>query len=278
MLTRRLQRQGHEVVAAAGGQAGLDLLARTAVDLVLLDVMMPDLDGFELCRRVRSNPAMQFTPIIFVTRRGELDERVRGLEVGGNDYVPKPFQPRELVARVRAHLHRLAALREVAIRDGLTRCFNRNYFTARLENEIARAQRYSSSMVVALLDVDHFKTINDTRGHAAGDLVLTHLSRIIEAIVRSTDLVAGFGGDEFAVLMVHAGLAEAKVVANRMGESVEHHGFDIGIEARADVSVTISVGAAALRPDDTAEALLARADQALYEAKSAGRNTVRIRD
>jgi diguanylate cyclase (GGDEF)-like protein len=246
-------------------------------DLIILDVMMPGVDGFDVCRRVRSNPALQFTPIIFVTRKGDLEQRVRGLEVGGNDYISKPFEPPELIARVRSHLQRLDALREMAIRDGLTHCYNHKYFKMRLEQEIARAQRYKVDLAMALIDVDHFKKINDTHGHPVGDGVLAHLAGMLNASVRSTDVVARYGGEEFGILFMQAGANEAAIVTNRIRERVAGHKFAITTpQGLLQVPVTISIGVSQLCATDTLQRLLQSCDSALYEAKSGGRNQVQI--
>jgi diguanylate cyclase (GGDEF)-like protein len=250
-----------------------EAILRERPDLVILDVLLGEVDGFEVCRRVRANAALQLVPIIFVTRRGEIEERVRGLQVGGNDYLAKPFDPPELVARVHSHLSRLSALCEMAIRDGLTRCYNNKYFKMRLEQELVRARRYGSALALGLLDVDHFKQVNDTHGHPGGDAVLAHLASLLIASVRSSDIVARYGGEEFAFVLVEAGLPEAKVVAERMRASVEAHEFEVPGGAR--LRATASIGIAAAHGNEPAAGLIQRADAALYEAKATGRNRVR---
>jgi diguanylate cyclase (GGDEF)-like protein len=247
-------------------------------DLIILDVVMPQMDGFRLCQRVRAHPGLQLTPIIFVTRKGDLQQRVRGLQVGGNDYVAKPFEPQELVARVRSHLQRLFELREMAIRDGLTRCYNNKYFKMRLEQEIARAQRDDTCLALGMLDVDHFKKINDSYGHPAGDAVLSYLASILTASVRSTDVVARYGGEEFGFLMVEAAVPEATIIANHLRERVARHRFQLPAVGGELINLicTVSIGVAAFQLDDTVQALLQRADGALYEAKQSGRNRVWI--
>jgi diguanylate cyclase (GGDEF)-like protein len=258
----------------------LEVVNAELPDLIILDVVMPKLDGFDLCRRVRAHPALQFTPVIFVTRKGDVEQRVRGLEVGGNDYIAKPFEPQELIARVRSHLARLAALREVAIRDGLTRCYNHKYFKTRLAQEIARSKRYAAPLTLGMLDVDLFKSVNDTYGHIAGDAVLAHLSGIIVASVRSTDVVGRYGGEEFALLLVQAGSTEATIITNRLRERVASQRFPLpeipDNPQQVEVPITVSIGVAQLQPDDDLESLIHRADKALYEAKGAGRNQVRV--
>jgi diguanylate cyclase (GGDEF)-like protein len=263
-------------------QKALEMIATELPDLIVMDVVMPGIDGFELCRRVRSHPAMQLTPIIFVTRRGDVEQRVAGLEAGGNDYIAKPFEPQELVARVRSHLQRLAELREMAIRDGLTRCYNHKYFKIRLAQEMARCRRYKNDLALALLDVDHFKAINDAHGHPTGDTVLSHLGSLVLASVRSTDVVARYGGDEFALLFVEAGTKEANAISARLLERIALHNQQMPHDDEAGepralvIPVTVSVGVTGLVPDDSMETLIKRADVALYEAKASGRNQVKI--
>ncbi|GAC1339937.1 MAG: hypothetical protein NVSMB23_09580 [Myxococcales bacterium] len=247
-------------------------------DLIILDVVMPQMNGFDLCRRVRQSPSLQLTPIIFVTRKGDVEQRVLGLSVGGNDYVAKPFSPQELVARVRSHLQRLSELREMAIRDGLTRCYNSKYFKQRLEQEMARAKRYQTHLTIGMLDVDHFKRINDTFGHPSGDAVLAHLASLLTASVRSTDVVARYGGEEFSYLLIEAAGPEALIVSNRMRERIARHKFAFSALAGGDVEVTAtaSIGLSQMLPDDTPATLVARADAALYRAKQGDRNRVEM--
>jgi diguanylate cyclase (GGDEF)-like protein len=276
-----LRSAGFMSLTCTDAERALEVINGELPDLIILDVVMPKLNGFELCRRVRAHPALQFTPVIFVTRKGDLEQRVRGLEVGGNDYIAKPFEPQELIARVRSHLIRLAALREVAIRDGLTRCYNHKYFKVRLQQEIARAKRYKSPLTIGMIDVDHFKQVNDSYGHIAGDAVLAHLSGIVVASVRSTDVVGRYGGEEFGLLLVQAGAEEATIITNRLRERVAKQRFPlpdlpVDVPIPDDIPVTVSIGVAQLLPDDDLESLLHRADVALYEAKAAGRNQVRV--
>src|SRR5262249_16336733 len=207
-------------------------------------------------------------------------QRVRGLEVGGNDYISKPFEPQELVARVRSHLQRLAALRDMAIRDGLTRCYNHKYFKMRLEQEIARARRYNIDLALRILDSDHFKQGNDAHGHAAGGAALVPLANRIGLSVRSTDVVARYGGEEFGILLVQAGAVEASIITSRIRERIAQHGFALpsistGGEM-AEVPVTVSIGVTQFNAADSLHAFLDRADRALYEAKDNRRHQVRV--
>ncbi len=272
------------VLRAAGFQSSFvceadkafETILRESPDLIILDVVMPQMDGFRLCQRVRAHPGLQLVPIIFVTRKGDVEQRVRGLQVGGNDYVAKPFEPQELVARVRSHLQRLKDLREMAVRDGLTRCYNNKYFKMRLEQEIGRARRYKSELTLGMLDVDHFKRINDGYGHPAGDAVLAHLASILTASVRSTDVVARYGGEEFGFLLVEAAAPEAVIVTNRLRDRVARHRFEVPAVGgdMLTLSCTVSIGLAQFKADDSITTLLQRADGALYEAKNSGRNRV----
>ena len=280
LIDNTLRSSGFMSSYTTNSSEALDRIEKELPDLVVLDVSMPEIDGFEICRRVRNHPALAFMPIIFVTRKGELEQRVRGLEVGGNDYIAKPFEPRELVARVRSHLTRLAALRQMAIRDGLTRCFNHRYYKNRLTQELSRAGRYEQPLAIAMVDADHFKRVNDGHGHLAGDMVLAHLANVILACVRGTDVVARYGGEEFAVLMIQSGDREAEIIANRIRNRVAKEAFEItdsrGHPSGESISLTVSVGVAIYEKGDSPPTIIARADRALYEAKESGRNAVRI--
>jgi diguanylate cyclase (GGDEF)-like protein len=248
-------------------------------DLVLLDVQMPKVSGFEICQRIRAHPELQLLPVIFVTVWQDVDQRIRGLEVGANDYIVKPFDPRELVARVASHLQRLSALRDMATRDGLTRCYNHKYFKSRLEQEIARKRRHGVQLSVAILDVDHFKNVNDSHGHLAGDVVLATLGGLVSASVRSIDLVARYGGEEFGLLFVESGANEAAIITNRIRDHVAKHAFALPDAVNPGhvepVRLTVSLGMTECQKADTVESILSRADEALYAAKSSGRNCVR---
>ncbi len=252
----------------------LQALDEERPDLLILDVDMPEMNGFDLCRLIRKHPAMTFTPVIFVTRKGDVEQRVHGLEVGGNDYISKPFDPQELVARVRSHLQRLSALQDMAIRDGLTRCFNHKYFKIRLGHEIERAKRYNVPFCLVMLDIDFFKKVNDTWGHPAGDAVLIHLANIIAASVRSTDCLARYGGEEFGIMLIEAGEKEAAIIANRLRERVAQETVILPEHPEIKIHITVSVGIAEFEPRDSLESLLERADSALYLAKARGRNRV----
>ncbi|HEY3445563.1 MAG TPA: diguanylate cyclase [Myxococcales bacterium] len=274
-----LRAAGFVSASCSEPEQALEIVESELPDLVILDVVMPGVDGFELCRRIRKNPALAFTPIIFVTRKGDVEGRVRGLEVGGNDYIAKPFDPQELVARVRSHLQRLAALQDMAIRDGLTRCFNHKYFKLRVEQELARSRRYHAPFCIALADADHFKFVNDTYGHQAGDAALGRLANLVVAGVRGSDVVARYFGEQFGLLLIESGLKEATLVTDRLRARIASELFTLpepsdGSPAPS-VPMTVSIGVTEVQATDTVESLLQRAGAALAEAKSAGRNTVR---
>jgi diguanylate cyclase (GGDEF)-like protein len=273
-----LRAAGFSSMLCGDPEKAVDVALQENPDLIILDVAMPRMDGFRLCQQLRTHPGLQITPVIFVTRKGDVEQRVRGLSVGGNDYLAKPFEPRELVARVRSHLQRLAELRELALRDGLTRCYNNKYFKRRLDQELSRASRHQNPLTVAMLDIDHFKRINDSYGHPAGDVVLARLASILNASVRSHDVVARYGGEEFGLLLVEAGAEEAAVVADRLRERVQAHRFEVPgqLGEPLALSCTVSMGLADFRQGDSPVTLLQRADAALYHAKNAGRNRVSV--
>ena len=275
----------HQVLMATGGEQALALCASQQPDLVLLDVVMPGMDGHEVCRRLKADAATRDIPIIFVTAHNDVAAETLGLEIGAADFISKPVNPKIVRARVRTQLTLKAqsdALRQWVYIDGLTGVFNRRHFDERLAAEWGRAERNQTALSVVLLDVDFFKRYNDRYGHQAGDDCLRRVAACLKAgIHRSTDLVARYGGEEFVCLLPETDLPGALLVARQLGAAVQALQIEhADSQAAAVVSVSLGVCSrsghtAALAADATpgsAEALLREADAQLYMAKSSGRN------
>jgi diguanylate cyclase (GGDEF)-like protein len=259
------------------------MLSEQDVALVLCDIEMPDLDGFNFLKLKMSKPEFLNIPVIMLTVKDHMEEKLRGLSEGASDYLTKPFEDQELVARVRVHLQIVALQDELKRRnkrlellsrtDELTGLSNRRHFMERLGSEFVRSQRYRSSVSLVLLDVDHFKRVNDTYGHIVGDQVLVGVADCMTGLLRRCDVAARHGGEEFAMVLPETPESGALVVAERFRETVEEALFE---SPDVSVRVTVSLGVATYPGGriETAEDLLRRADQALYAAKNAGRNRV----
>ncbi len=255
----------------------LEIASRNLPDLILLDILMPDMDGYEICRRLKSDPTTRDIPVIFITALNGEAEEEKGLAAGAADYITKPFHPAIVRLRVRNHLmlklqrDRLAAL---TMTDGLTEIANRRRFDLHLDAEWRRCQRMRTPLSVVMADVDQFKAFNDRYGHAAGDECLKKVARALEGVPRRPgDLVARVGGEEFICLLPGTDAEGARVIAERLCAAV----YDLAIphaDGSADGRVTISAGVATVQPtrDGTPETLLKQVDNRLYEAKRAGRN------
>jgi diguanylate cyclase (GGDEF)-like protein len=281
LLRSTLRSAGYQIVISTAPRKALGVIETELPDLIVMDVVMPGINGFQLCQAIRGHPALQFTPLIFVTAQAETGELVKGLSVGGNDYVLKPFSPDELLARVRAQLDRLAGLREAAVRDGLTGCFNHMHFKELLDREVVRHRRYGGGMAVALIDLDHFKKVNDNYGHLVGDSVLQCVARTLKDTVRATDAVARYGGEEFGILFINTKQAGAIHVCERIRKFLETTQWSVKVADTGEevqVSQTISVGLAVPRQGDDALTIISRADSALYQAKRNGRNRLELAD
>jgi two-component system, cell cycle response regulator len=285
-----LQRQGYEVRWARSGIEGLKLARSERPDLVVLDVVMQDMDGLSVCRWLKMSGESRDIPIIMLTVRGELQERVEGLNVGADDYLPKPFADEELEARIFAALRVKAAevelkkrnnelqsmlhhVEALAITDPLTGLFNRRRFDDVLRREFGMTKRYGTPLSCLMVDVDYFKRINDLYGHDAGDRVLKGVAGRLTIRLREVDTPARYGGEEFAVLLPQTPKQGALVVAERMAAVVrrDHFEFDDG-----SASVTVSIGLSESRDvtGNSPEGLVKAADSALYLAKSRGRDQV----
>ena len=266
-------------VATNGEQALAALAGDTPPDLVLLDVMMPGMDGFEVCRRLKDDPATRDVPVIFVTSLDEPVDEERGLSLGAVDYIAKPFSVPVVLVRVRNHLElsrKSRMLERLALLDGLTEVANRRGLDEALDREWRRASREKSSLGVIMCDIDHFKAYNDNYGHGAGDGCLRQVAQALsQALSRPGDFLGRYGGEEFLALLPGTGVEAAKEVAEKLRRAVFEQNLPHAHSSAAD-RVTLSLGVAALAPgqDDEPERLLEAADQALYRAKQAGRNRV----
>lgn len=272
---QRLAKEGAEILEANGGVAGLEAAKRERPDLILLDVEMPDMLGFDVCRALKADPDLCMIPVVFLSASGTAEDKVKGLDLGAVDYVAKPFDAFELRARVRAALrtkHLQDLLIEHAHIDPLTGLPNRRALMVRLQQEWARIERHRGTLAFIMADVDHFKRVNDTYGHSIGDRLLQEIAKTIAGQCRTTDLPARYGGEEFAILVPDEPASSAARLAERCRREIEKIRLPLKTET---FTATASFGVADARGTRSPEALVDRADEALYRAKSAGRNKVR---
>jgi len=272
-----LESKGFRCLEASSGSEALQIAAAASPEVILLDIHMPEMDGYEVCRRLKSDSRTSTIPIVFLTARyRDHAEIARGLEAGAHDYVTKPFSAPELLARigVMVRIQRAEAeARKASLTDSLTGLYNRRFLHQRLEEEMARSRRHGAPLACVMLDLDHFKSINDAHGHAAGDSVLRDVSTILKAHIRKSDIAVRFGGEEFVLVLFSNNMEGARLVAERIRADVESHEF---LHGDSPLRVTISIGISAF-PDEkigSADDLMRRADAALYQAKEAGRNMV----
>ncbi|MBN1550799.1 diguanylate cyclase [bacterium] len=295
-LNRKLQQAyldavGYDVILAEDGVDALKKVNEEFPDLVLLDVMMPKMDGFQVCQRLKTDERTRFIPVILVTALNEISDKIKGIEAGADDFISKPFNKLELLARVKSllrikHLHdqlerkvkelevTQKKLYQLAITDGLTGLYNYRYFNEQLELELHRAKRHNLNVSVVMLDIDFFKNFNDAHGHPAGDRVLKIIARFMSNNIREIDVAARYGGEEFALILIETNKKAAAIVSNKLKGIVEDYPF-FKKGAQANGKLTISMGVATY-PDDSedSQTLISLADSRLYKAKELGRNRV----
>ncbi len=278
-----LTRAGYATLECVTGEEARQRLTSEPWDLAILDRRLPDMDGVVLCHELKSNPAFRIRYIIMLTGEAEQEDKIEGLELGADDYITKPFQYPELLARVRAGKRIVDLQKELmetnkrlellSITDGLTKLHNHRYFQDELARAFDESQRYQRPLSLAMIDIDFFKKVNDTYGHAIGDEVLKAAARMFERSGRSTDLVARYGGEEFAVMMPETELDAAMTFAEKIRTIIE----STPIETQAGrIPVTVSIGVASVpasRIHNSKELIIA-ADKLLYRAKKNGRNQV----
>lgn len=269
----------HDILFATNGRDALRIASDETPDLIILDIIMPEMDGYEVCRRLKANPEVSGIPVIFVTGLSEVADETKGLKAGAVDYITKPLSPPIVLMRVSNHMkltRALSKLSELSSTDGLTNLANRRHLDDRLKKECSGSRKPMAPLSMILLDIDYFKMFNDTYGHLAGDDCLKKVSHILShTIQRSLDLVARYGGEEFCCLLPLSDYENAMLIAHKIRENILAQKI---VNEGSDVSpfLTASFGVVTIIPDGKIkpEKLIEIADDNLYSAKAKGRNTV----
>jgi two-component system, cell cycle response regulator len=285
LVEQALSAKQHEVMFAKSGHEAIDLFAQHEPSLVITDWQMPDLTGIELCEHIRNHPKKSYTYVIILTGMTEKHNLVKGLAAGADDYLTKPFHSDELLARIGVgrrivELHRQleaknVLLKELALTDSLTGLPNRRAIEEWSTRQLSGALRYGFTFHVVLADLDHFKAVNDTYGHEAGDTVLKKFSEILKGHSRRSDICGRVGGEEFLFVLTHTTQANAKMVIERIRQQLETTQFNFDGNT---LRITASFGLATFEGTQTADfsRLVSQADAALYAAKRSGRNRLEI--
>jgi diguanylate cyclase (GGDEF)-like protein len=286
-LSQVLKREGYEIALAADGREAIRRVRTDPPDLVLLDMILPDMDGLEVLRVIKAKSDEHFIPVILLSVKSDLESRVAGLRIGADDFLAKPFADAEIQARAAAMLRikslqdqlraAKAQLERLSITDGLTGLYNHRHFEERLAEEFRRSQRYGDPVSLMMLDLDHFKEVNDRFGHPFGDRVLRDTAELIRTSIRDPDICARYGGEEFAIILPKTHLQGAQTVAERMFKSLRGKRYAVeGAGESSSLAVTASVGIAVFPSRDVTspELLVKLADEALYRAKRGGRNAI----
>lgn len=267
---------------AASGKDAFEAIQRVDFDMVVIDLHLRGADALRLCSHLRATDRTRHTPILILAEEDDIDRLAKGMDLGINDYIIKPLDRNELMARARTQIRRRRfqdRLREnyersltMALTDPLTGLYNRRYLMTHLDGMVERHQTSGKALTLLMFDIDFFKSINDNFGHPCGDAVLTELAQRVRNNVRGFDTVARFGGEEFVIVMPDTDLEVARMVTERLRRTIAERTFDV--PEVGSLSVSISIGIAIFADGDDAFALLKRADDALYEAKRTGRNRV----
>lgn len=290
LLEKTLTKAGYEAASAQDGQEALALFQKRFYPIVFTDWMMPEMDGLELCRRIRRDVSAGYVFIFLLTARDSREDMLAGLDAGADDYLIKPFDRSELFARLKTAVRILnlerslkeanEAVRRLSVTDALTGCFNRTYMDAQLPKELQRVSRYGRPISVIMADIDHFKAVNDRYGHQAGDHVLKSFVEAMGSSIRSgVDWIARYGGEEFIVVLPETDVEKARLLAERLrahvSEAIQHEGKEIRITASFGVTgMPEKWKERDFAGDISYETMINLADRCLYMAKERGRNRV----
>ncbi|HEX8876609.1 MAG TPA: diguanylate cyclase [Phycisphaerales bacterium] len=279
LLRARLKQEEIEIISAESGGVGLEEVAKQRPSLVLLDLDMPGMDGFEFLRKMKEDAATHHIPVVILSALSNPQDKVAAFDLGAHDFVTKPFELTELRVRIRAALRMNALLQMLSQRaqiDGLTGLWNRAYFDQRVQDEVARVQRHPGPLSIAFIDADHFKSVNDTFGHPAGDAVLQGIGRTLLRCIRQTDVACRYGGEEFVLIMPATPPADAHALCDRIRSTIESLVWPRHPERK--VTVSMGVAGSSTGAGLTAAAWVEAADQCVYNAKKSGRNRVVMND
>ncbi|MDW7673335.1 MAG: diguanylate cyclase [Bacillota bacterium] len=278
LLTEILKAEGLEVFSTNNSQKALETARVVNPDLILLDIMMPELDGFTICKLLKATFELQDIPVIMVTAKKDRFDIKHALELGAFDYIKIPFDEIEVVARVKSALRykeQHDRLKELATRDSLTGLYNHSLLMELFEKELAKGARKGNSLSFAMIDIDHFKAINDSYGHLTGDIVLKEISRILVESTRIGDIIGRYGGEEFGLVLPQVTKEQASVICERIRQNIENYKFSVG---NTTIKITSSIGFCLETPDQLVDkrSMIKKADDALYSAKKNGRNIVQF--
>ncbi|WPF88000.1 diguanylate cyclase [Cyanobacterium aponinum AL20118] len=282
LIEKILRKEGYQAKILAHSQEVLPYMEQINPDLILLDLMMPNINGLELCQQIKLNPHFQDIPVIFITASDEKQDLLKAFDLGAVDYITKPFHNRELLARIKTHLElkftrdelkkALVELEKLATTDELTGISNRRNFSTLAEREFNLAKRQKRYFALLILDIDYFKKINDSYGHIAGDFVIKSVAQQCVLSIRQEDLCARWGGEEFIIFLSESMLEDGIAVARRLRQDIEE--LSVAFESE-QINVTVSIGVAVYNPEDkNVNQTIIRGDMALYQAKNSGRNRV----
>lgn len=274
VLASQLSEVNYQITMATNGESALKSLEQSIPDLILLDINMPGLNGFETCELMKQNEAYRDIPVIFLTARDEPDDIVKGFEIGGVDYLTKPFYQAELLVRIKNILELFdlrKKLEQAAITDPLTTLMNRRGMLERLEQEVSRLKRRGLSGCIILSDIDNFKSINDTLGHDYGDYVLESVANIMLKSLRKEDLVSRWGGEEFLIFLSDTDIDNGFNIIDKLRESISSYSFEFQGVTK---TVTMTFGLTLYNVEQTIDQNIKVADELLYSGKTSGKNRV----
>lgn len=278
VITDILEVEGYEIHSTNNGLEVVDMAYKLSPEVILLDIVMPDIDGFEVCKLLKSQFEIKDIPIIMITSKSDSSDVKKALELGAFDYIRKPLDNIEVVARIQSALrfkHHQDKLKEMAMKDGLTGLYNHALLIDLFQKEYTKQKRSKGNISFVMMDIDHFKRVNDTYGHLSGDLVLKNISEVITKSLRSCDVAGRYGGEEFSVILTDMNREVVLQLCERVRQSIESHEFNIGREC---IKITVSIGVYYKSPEDyiTTSEMIKKADEALYRVKESGRNKVEL--